>query len=237
MHQGSDKKTASKSPISFGEIFCSKRRSLGISRKEASQETRITLSTLSMIEKEDIASFPPEVFMRGFLSSYALMLSIEPYLVIKLYLEKKQVFDQIEARLIRKQEIKEKFISVLVFMAFLAIISSAVVIAVGIGRPVKEKNIDKSVHNNQKSAFVPVAEKKPLLNLEVKAIKNTWIKISRDGALPVKHHLKADQELSLKAKHGFNILAAGPKAIKLSLNNKKISVSGKRGQAVNLVLP
>lgn len=57
--------------LSFGRYLQSVRIEKGISLKTVSQETRIRLETLHYIEEEDHRHLPDEVYVKGFLRSYA----------------------------------------------------------------------------------------------------------------------------------------------------------------------
>ena len=53
--------------LSFGRYLQAIRLEKKISLEEVSAQTRIGLSSLSMIEQEDIERLPDEVFVKGFL--------------------------------------------------------------------------------------------------------------------------------------------------------------------------
>ena len=57
--------------LSFGRYLRSVRREKGIALEQVAAETRIGLETLNLIEQEDIAGLPAEVFVNGFIRSYA----------------------------------------------------------------------------------------------------------------------------------------------------------------------
>ncbi|MFZ1201437.1 MAG: RodZ domain-containing protein [Desulfobacterales bacterium] len=57
--------------LSFGRYLQAIRVEKGISLKEISKETRIRLETLHHIEEEDHRHLPDEVYVKGFLRSYA----------------------------------------------------------------------------------------------------------------------------------------------------------------------
>ncbi len=57
--------------LSFGRYLQSIRIEKGISLNEVSKETRIRLETLHQIEEEDHRHLPDEVYVKGFLRSYA----------------------------------------------------------------------------------------------------------------------------------------------------------------------
>jgi cytoskeletal protein RodZ len=57
--------------LSFGRYLRSVRREKGISLEQISKETRIGLDMLNLIEQEDLSGLPAEVFVKGFIRSYA----------------------------------------------------------------------------------------------------------------------------------------------------------------------
>ena len=60
-----------KESLSFGQYLQSIRLEKKISLEKVSDETRIGLGTLKLIEKEEHENLPAEVFVKGFLRAYA----------------------------------------------------------------------------------------------------------------------------------------------------------------------
>ena len=60
-----------KESSSFGRYLQSIRLKKKISLEKISEETRIAINTLQLIEKEALEALPDEVFVKGFLRSYA----------------------------------------------------------------------------------------------------------------------------------------------------------------------
>ena len=60
-----------KESFSFGRYLQSVRQEKKISLEKVSEETRIGMGILQIIEKEDLEALPAEVFVRGFLRSFA----------------------------------------------------------------------------------------------------------------------------------------------------------------------
>jgi len=60
-----------KESFSFGRYLQMMRLEKKIKLQKVSEETRIAISNLRLIEKEDLEALPDEVFVKGFLRSYA----------------------------------------------------------------------------------------------------------------------------------------------------------------------
>lgn len=64
------------------------RERLNMTLDQIYQETKIRIPTLENLENENFADLPPEVYVKGFVKSYALCLSLDPIATVKTYMEK-----------------------------------------------------------------------------------------------------------------------------------------------------
>jgi len=74
-----------KDSLSFGRYLMSIRLEKGISLEEISNETKIRVDNLLLIEKEDLAKLPVEVYVKGFLRAYAKALGADEKEAIRRY--------------------------------------------------------------------------------------------------------------------------------------------------------
>ena len=74
-----------KGSFSFGRYLQSMRLEKKINLEKVSEETRIAVSNLQLIEKEDLEALPDEVFVKGFLRSYARAIGADSDEAVKLY--------------------------------------------------------------------------------------------------------------------------------------------------------
>ena len=81
-----------------------------------------------------------------------------------------------------------------------------------------------------------VPKPQPLL-LDVRATKDTWMKVIADERQPAEYHLKPGDRLTLEAAARYNLLIGNAGAVQLTLNGKPFPVSGKAGQTVTLQIP
>jgi hypothetical protein len=69
-----------------GKILRQIRERMGIDLETISQETRINIKTLELIEDETPEKLPPLVYLKGFLRGYAQSLGLDPQKVVEGYL-------------------------------------------------------------------------------------------------------------------------------------------------------
>ena len=74
-----------KDSLSFGRYLKSIRFEKGISLEEISNETKIRMDTLLLIEKDDLAGLPVEVYVKGFLRAYAKALGADEEEAVRRY--------------------------------------------------------------------------------------------------------------------------------------------------------
>lgn len=62
----------------FGKLFADARAARGVTLKQVSASTKIPVSTLQAIERDEIDSLPGGIFTRGFIRSYADAVGLDP---------------------------------------------------------------------------------------------------------------------------------------------------------------
>ena len=71
--------------LSFGYYLQSIRLEKNITLDTIAEETRIAMSNLTSIEKEDVESLPDPVFVKGFLRSFAQAIGADGDEAVRLY--------------------------------------------------------------------------------------------------------------------------------------------------------
>ena len=77
--------------FTLGEQLKKVRSEGRITLSEISRDTKIPIKYLTMIEEGDYKSLPPDVYVKGFLKSYAEYLGVEPQKLIDLYQREKDI--------------------------------------------------------------------------------------------------------------------------------------------------
>ena len=92
----------------LGEQLKKMRSDGRVTLHEVSRETKIPVKYLAMIEEGDCENLPPDVYVKGFLKSYAEYLGVDHQKLIALYLRDKDIKNNLEKN-IRKEKTPKIF--------------------------------------------------------------------------------------------------------------------------------
>jgi cytoskeleton protein RodZ len=241
-----------KESLSFGQYLQSIRLEKKISLEKVSDETRIGLGTLKLIEKEEHENLPAEVFVKGFLRAYARAIGADGTEAVQRY----------ESRLSVIQELVDKDkdygTSTLRFwwnLLFVLVVYVALFAASILGTSYFERYSSESESFKQHTAaqnpqvaptpaqgdsesdkrVAKAVEEKYVLHITAK--EDTWMKVIVDNRDPKEYNLASGDSMKLEASSKFNLLIGNAGGVTLRLNDKEIPVTGKSGEMVNLDLP
>ena len=241
----------SEESLSFGRYLQSIRLEKKISLEEVAAQTRIGLGNLMLVEQEDHEQLPAEVFVKGFLRSYAAAIGADGDEAVRRYESRLNVVQKIaESEASVEKPVKQVWWKlILALCAFLCIIALSIAFA-------KYFLINTATHEQpaaQPAAAEPsVAAKSEQtaatgaesgtpksgeLILQISALENTWVKVIVDENESTEYDLKAGDNLQVEAKTGYNLLIGNAAGVTLKLNGKPVSIPGESGQVVTLHLP
>ena len=89
-------KTAVRKSETLGEKLSKKRVSLGYEIKDVERSIRIRSKHVEFIENSEWDKLPPDVYVRGFLRSYARFLRLDPEKVVTIYLKEKGLTENVK---------------------------------------------------------------------------------------------------------------------------------------------
>ena len=238
--------------LSFGRYLQAIRLEKKISLENVSTQTRIGIANLLMIEQEDIEGLPAEVFVKGFLRSFAAAIGADGDEAVRRY----------ESRLnvVQKIAVSEGFIGksaprmwwkLLISIILLAGIVVLSIFAIAFfnnqpdtGKPHEQKvpadtsqPADSVKHQEAESGAKstrPVAAK---LVLKINVLEDTWLKVIIDEKDSTEYTLATGDKLELEALSGYNLLIGNSGGVKLTFNDKPVPLSGKSGEVVTINLP
>jgi cytoskeletal protein RodZ len=238
--------------LSFGRYLQAIRLEKKISLEKVSAQTRIGLANLLLIEQEDIERLPAEVFVKGFLRSFADAIGANGDEAVGRY----------ESRLniVQKIAVSEDFIGKSPPRMWLKLLMSLIllggIVALSIlgivffdHQPDKDQQQGQAVSADPSQAADtqkhqeadsgdktagPVAEQ---LSLKVTALEDTWLKVIIDENDSSEHTLSSGDTLELEATSGFNLLIGNSGGVKILFNDKPVSISGTSGEVVTIHLP
>lgn len=241
-----------KESLSFGRYLQAIRLDKKISLEQVADQTRIGLGNLLLIEREDHEQLPAEVFVKGFLRSYAAAIGADGDEAVRRY----------ESRLGVVQKIAESEASIgrsatgtgwkLIFSLglLLGIIALSIVVITSL-RPqpgagklprqtssaAKKQTVEKGDQEGAKLSVEPANAVSQKLTLQIIALENTWVKVIADEKESTEYNLRSGDDIELEATTGYNLLIGDAGAIKITLNDKPVLIPGESGQVVTIHLP
>ena len=242
-----------KKPQSFGRYLQTIRLEKKISLEQVSQQTRIVIGNLLLIEQENHERLPAEVYVKGFLRSYAKSVGADGDEVIRRYESCHDIGKKIPGLEFSSKEIaRGTWWKLMLPLVLLICIIGLSIFAVVFFRqaPDAEETLEQktAVENEQavdtqveqqgleagSKQVISVPEK---LLLHVTAVEDTWLKAIVDEKGSTEYNLKSGDQIEIEAASGFNLLIGNAGGIKITLNDKPVSIPGKSGEVVTIELP
>ena len=242
-----------KEPLSFGRYLQATRLEKKISLEHVSQQTRIGLGNLLLIEQEDHERLPAEVYVKGFLRAYAKAVGADGDEVIRRYELRLDAVQKISgSESSSKKMAPATWWKLLVSMVLFICIIGLSIFAVVFFRqaPDADKPIEQKAAIEKEQAVDTQAEQqgfetesKPAkavpekLMLHVIAVEDTWLKVIMDEKGSTEYSLNSGDQIELEAAAGFSLLIGNAGGLKITLNDQPVSIPGKSGEVVTIELP
>ena len=238
--------------LSFGRYLQAIRLEKKVSLENISAQTRIGLANLSMIEQEDIERLPAEVFVKGFLRSFAAAIGADGDEAVRRYESRLNVLQKIAV----SEGFSGKSAPRMWWKLLMSIILLAGIMVLSIfgiaffhNQPDTGKSHEQKVPadmsqpadalkqqevDSDAKTAKPVAEK---LVLKITVLEDTWLKVIIDEKDSTEYTLTSGDKLELEALSGYNLLIGNSGGVKFTLNDKPVPLSGKSGEVVTINLP
>ncbi len=238
--------------LSFGRYLQTVRLEKKISLEEVSAQTRIGLGNLLLIEQEDYERLPAEVFVKGFLRSYAAAVGADGDEAVLRYESRLGVVQKIaESEASTGRQASKMRWKLLISLGLL--LGIIILSIFGMAFFLDQSEPDKLIE--QKNA----ADKEQMVNirnqpglesdakhgqaipekmlLRVTALEDTWLKVIIDENEATEYSLSSGDRIELEAVSGYNLLIGNAGGLKITLNDKPVSIPGKSGHVVTIHLP
>jgi cytoskeletal protein RodZ len=241
-----------KNLFSFGRYLQSIRFEKKISLEKVSEETRIAMGNLQLIEKEDLEALPAEVFVKGFLRAFARAIGADGGEAVRLYQARLNMENKLAdaGSFSGRSSLKPWRHLVLAVAALLSLVALSLYGVSYFQNQVRmpeteEMHVvsenpkvalpqDQQVSNAQKDSAIKPHEK---LVLQITAIENTWVKLIIDNKDPKEYNLISGEHIEIEASTGYNLLIGNAGGLELKLNGEPVPISGKIGEVVSIQLP
>jgi len=238
--------------LSFGRYLQAIRLEKKISLEKVSAETRIGLANLLMIEQENIEGLPAEVFVKGFLRSFADAVGADGDEAVCRYESRLNVAQKIAVseafigqsapRMWWKLLISLTLLTCIIVLSIFGIAffdnqpdtdrPHEQTVAAGLAPPV---DAQKHLEVDADAKTAKSAAQKLLLKVTV--LEDTWLKVIIDEKDSTEYTLTSGDHLELEATSGYNLLIGNSEGLKITLNDKPVPLPGKSGEVVTINLP
>ncbi len=238
--------------LSYGRYLKAIRLEKKISLEQVAEQTRIGMGNLLLVEQEDHEQLPAEVFVKGFLRSYAAAVDADGDEAVRRYESQIGVIQKAarsEAPL-GKSKIRQWWKRIVVFALLLCIGAVSVVVIPYFHPGPETEESSEPAHSTARNRSEPNGNQNKVdlsegsvkaapekLLLKILALETTWIKVIIDEKESTEYQLKSGDEIKLEAGTGYNLLIGNAEGLKITLNDKPVFIPGESGQVVTMHLP
>ena len=241
-----------KNSFSFGRYLQSIRLEKKISLEDVSEETRIAIGNLQLIEKEDLEALPAEVFVRGFLRAFARAIGADGEEAVRLYQARLNMEDELaDAGSFSGRSSLKPWLDLLLSLVVLLCLVTLSLYGVSYFENQVHVPETAETHVVSKKSKAVMPQEKPVSKtqkdsttkppekwvLQITAIENTWVKLIIDNKDAEEYNLSSDEHLEVEASVGYNLLIGNTAGLELKLNGEPVPISGKIGEVVSIQLP
>lgn len=235
---------------SLGQELKRERELRGISLKEISDSTKISIRFLEALEEDRFDIMPGKFFIRAALRSYAKFIGLEEHSVLNKYYEGFLLQEKAqEAEEQKRKELleipkkrKRMIVSVIVFAFLLGLLSLLYIFfpKTATSPYPEEQNApiflqeEKPVQpppTESETPAEPLPEQKEL-SLEISFLELTWIQVYADGELKLEGNKEPGERAAVKAGQELLIHLGNAGGIAYTLNNKQGRKFGRSGAVV-----
>lgn len=243
----------------IGETLVAARRQQGVSLSDAAAETRVRESYLAALEAEDFAALGGDVYVKGFLRSYARFLRLDPEPLIATYRAHHEHHDDISP-LAQKPvaRVPSDRNPVPVIVAGVVVLLVAVFALIGwLGGnnedPAEEIGANPAPVENEPTAApttAPTVEptsapteetsEGPTEVLAAEGVKmrlklsgTSWMRVTVDGVVEVEGEQAEGTSLKFEADESITVRIGDASAVRVRVNGKDMGVLGGSGEVVD----
>jgi cytoskeletal protein RodZ len=241
-----------KNLFSFGRYLQSIRLEKKISLEKVSEETRVAIGNLQLIEKEDFEALPAEVFVRGFLRAFARAIGADGEEAVRLYQARLNMEDELsDAGSLSDRSSLKPWLDLVLSLAVLLCLVALSLYGVSYFQSQAHLPETAETHVVSENLKAAIPQEKPVSKtqkdsttkspekwvLQITAIESTWIKLIIDNKDSKEYELSSGENLEVEASEGYNLLIGNAGGLELKLNGKPVPISGKIGEVVSIQLP
>ncbi len=226
----------------WGESLRNEREKLGYTLEKVEEETKIRKYYLEMMENEEFASLPPQVYAVGFVKRYAKLLKLDEHEIVSEFKRLAYGSGHSEEPVIIHNEpvnsenkLPWKNVAAgIIFLVLVIWVGNYLAAYIG-ERGTKNVLPPSEVKQNAQQQVKQSSPKTPAkqtegVKLEIKAVKNCWLQIAVDGVQKYEAILVAGEKLSFTGKESVYLKAGNAGGIEITYNGVKQAPLGNVGE-------
>jgi len=219
--------------MSVGEQLKQARAELRLSLKDVAQATKIQPWILEALETDQLHTAMSPIYVKGFLSSYAKFLRLDPNILIA------QLFPEPASSLMMQPvervaptfriptwdpSVSRRVVSIAIGLAAIAALTVINPLR-WIASRIPKHEASLSVATSPSSPLETILTLQPTLPLELSIVarRPTWISVKADGRLVAHAELAAGSRETWKARRRFELIVAIPSEVDVLLNGQPIN--------------
>ncbi|MCX7856467.1 MAG: DUF4115 domain-containing protein [Deltaproteobacteria bacterium] len=222
----------------LGGFLRNKREKLSLSLQDVSERLCLRCGIIEEIEAGTADQKIPAVYLSGYIKQYARLLQCEEE-VVKIISELKRRNKNEESRETRKGTVGINLNPRRLFIYFLilAVFAGFWIVEKKMGEKKPSTRMETKIEESRVEAtsvpeITSLLEKKLIITCH----ERTWISVVVDGKEKKEFMLNPKDVVVLNAKEGFDLLIGNAGGVRLVLNGKDLSFSGKSGEVKRLKL-
>jgi len=235
---------------SLGQDLKRERELRGISLKEISSSTKISLRFLQALEEDRLDMLPGNFFIKAILKNYAKFIGLEEDYVLNKYyeasLEQEQSLESKQTKrktrpAVTKNIRKLIYASalIIILLLFLFFLYYLFFLKKQTSPPTEEPKTSTQLQGettlppSRAESLAEFIPKEAALTIEISFIEETWLQVWADGILKADGLKQPGEKLTVKANEELLIHTGNAGGISYILNNKQGKKLGPRGSVIS----
>ena len=207
-----------------------------IELEDIAKKTKISVRFLKAIEEEKWNLLPGEVFIKGFIRTYAQFLGLNPDEVVEKYLQERAKDQRQIVEVEKKEKSKINFLWIPLGIVFLMILSSVIFLSF---KNIKKEKKNFDIKKEQKEI---IREEEKLIKEEINKIellftRHCWLKVEIDGKKVFEGFKEAGDKLEYNFNETFILKVGDAGALQVIKDGVLQQKLGEDGQPVLFKIP
>ncbi|MEE9524600.1 MAG: RodZ domain-containing protein [Thermodesulfovibrionales bacterium] len=204
----------------------------GLSLEEIAARTHIRIEYLKGIEQGDFSKIPSEIYVRGYLKSYAEILGLDEDEILALYCEEKGDTDEEcveEVQLPVKKGLFREYVAIAI-----GVLVCILIVFVVIRYDYIKTSFLKKKQTGEVESAVGTSKRQLI---RIIANDTSWIMMVIDNEKVEEYVLKRGDVLIKEGHSGFYLKIGNAGGVSIFLNNENVGYLGGKGKVVNVAVP